>query len=1473
MAEPGPLALHSLPLPIHLYVLFHRLCVYPRRRHAIYGGDSSFSNWFGNFEVALLFCQRCFTVVYPDRAVPADLRGQRRNIRKLLIKFHPDKYAQSGWAPDDYRTQYAAACLYTILRATKEWLEAIDNGTPVATALRSVGDPLAMPPFIHTPFTLDDDECIPSQFEFVALKHYWQSRNANVNVEVASLVSRRRTLIESQFESSYYTRLGREQYKDPSSFFGSFRGYQETPSRPVKYEFMLRRVNPSLSPYPDGVFLTDAAPACPFEPVEPTPESCLPPPRDKATPTQVAQDPFAVVDHLSFPQCAGFAGYGFSAIEKIQAKHSDAWLSAYGQVLEAVNFAACPPRDAPTQPLRLERRIKMFFLIPTLLLRIPPKHGPGGGQTSVRTPLGPVLTARLTKWKNGNWGQLIDDFVADCLLVAIQNESAPPSRRSGDPKHELRRMHDVLDDLSSNRAGRARKTIISLGTSDPSQEHIKAQLAAKHPKRKEPIPPMEPEQAAWDRIQVTNAEVRKALLEAETKSKAGLGCIQFSHLKCMLRAAESETAGHWAKNCLDLLTTFGNHVLKVDFPQYFYAIWVAGRGIATNKTDAPPESVDVRPILCGYAVRRIISKAARYIYAPSLASILVPQQTGVNVPAGSSQLYYKITAMQDIDPSFVIIKLDMKNAFNEVKRAHTLREIASHVETQPLFAYNHATMTHKSYVAYGSGSRLVEPGFLSEEGMQQGEIDGGDKYNLSVDPAYKHGDMTLKQAHPNAGLGASFDDCYLAAPPEEAFDRVEAIKQALTPIGLELRPDKSECYIPDEYRTEAFHRFRGEIPESGITLPSGERVRGIHIQGIPHGDPRYIKASLDKIATERISQFHSCRDFFDQDRLDMPMLPLKQGLHFLILRSLQHTGNYWPRHIRPELCQDFAEKLDTALDRLVEGAFGCRLSAMTELARLRLRLPTSKKGGGLRSLKDRLPAEYLGGLHQAVLPLLTPTTIQSPVGGGVVTLPPAHRTPGMLRLLGANSFLHDNDTPWQHILQHHPNSLIARGIKSSWSSLTNIYRSSDLTPEQDSLLAQDIATAGSIRGQEPPKSVTRALAKEYEKAQFAAVEAKARLLPWKSQEAQAFRNADRYSSSFLTSPPDAIGYLSDTVFQECVAVYYGQPSPVCSRFAGQYIGNEGDVRLVDEFGNTVAAHNKLPGGGHIRCHDESKFLLAQILKAAGCAAEVEPRDIFHGQVPQDAFEQYSMNTSCDAYGRSRDRITPDILVHDFPVSRTINDGHGPRTAKAIFDIKCIRIGSDPGVNYPKSKRGVEKKAEKTRSEYIAKARKCDADFAPDHDGCFEKATRGFVSGGVIACVFGTFGEMSDSVDKVLRIAAKAMVKKGQLSNFVPVADASSFRSAVQLQLHQLRRAIAINSARANVELKLRRLHLIRQTREDAARAARAYGSNPSSSGPFSDSRVPHWFAGREDDLFKQWNMFRNHHHQQDFHATGNPSFG
>ena len=106
----------------------------------------------------------------------------------------------------------------------------------------------------------------------------------------------------------------------------------------------------------------------------------------------------------------------------------------------------------------------------------------------------------------------------------------------------------------------------------------------------------------------------------------------------------------------------------------------------------------------------------------------------------------------------------------------------------------------------------------------------------------------------------------------------------------------------------------------------------------------YLNQRLAKIK----SGFDKATQLLDPGRWPHPEIPARQMLWILTLVCFQSMGNYWMRHVQPDLTADFAAGIDGSVAELLKTTLGMDVSAWAPTARQRLRLPIRDRGCGLR---------------------------------------------------------------------------------------------------------------------------------------------------------------------------------------------------------------------------------------------------------------------------------------------------------------------------------------------------------------------------------------------------------------------------------------------------------------------------------------------------------------------------------------------
>ena len=168
------------------------------------------------------------------------------------------------------------------------------------------------------------------------------------------------------------------------------------------------------------------------------------------------------------------------------------WAETFGEVCENLNDA-CNPAQSPNNHLDsfeliLERRIKMFFILPFLILRKSPDK-------QNRPSMNHTIRQRLAQWKSRDYATLIQDYERDVIYKQTNDNHSPPSN------NKEASYRKTVELIRLGKLRRARHNVVSKGCSDPAIPHIVEQMKSKFPKRKSGIQP--PTDAQFNNLRAT----------------------------------------------------------------------------------------------------------------------------------------------------------------------------------------------------------------------------------------------------------------------------------------------------------------------------------------------------------------------------------------------------------------------------------------------------------------------------------------------------------------------------------------------------------------------------------------------------------------------------------------------------------------------------------------------------------------------------------------------------------------------------------------------------------------------------------------------------------------------------------------------------------------------------------------------------------------------------------------------------------
>ena len=380
--------------------------------------------------------------------------------------------------------------------------------------------------------------------------------------------------------SKYQTRQGRGRSRNRNRGRGRSRGRsQAPPTVPATSE----------QPHHQATQSNQASPVYPCTAPTPTPESQSSTPtyipnrfdshpspdmvnahdpffsnvRERATDILLAADPYAIIDHLSWHQCVGCEGAHFFEITNLPSKLHGMWAEGIqhlcSDVADSLDTHKAISESTDDLDLRLERRLKMFFLFWLLILRKPPsKQSPNGRRTSQ------LIKARLDAWLDNDWKSLLDKYEEDVVL--LQSQSKPSS--SSSVAQQAGNICECFKALSIGKINKATSSLLSLGTSNPSNPGIQDQLQAKHPARKHPILPPTEEQISYERASFTVEEFSDIIKNLGRQVAPGLGGCRNEHLQALLFHDQSPVSDN-AKDAILQLHRVCHHIAMCSVPWYF----------------------------------------------------------------------------------------------------------------------------------------------------------------------------------------------------------------------------------------------------------------------------------------------------------------------------------------------------------------------------------------------------------------------------------------------------------------------------------------------------------------------------------------------------------------------------------------------------------------------------------------------------------------------------------------------------------------------------------------------------------------------------------------------------------------------------------------------------------------------------------------------------------------------------------------
>ena len=555
-----------------------------------------------------------------------------------------------------------------------------------------------------------------------------------------------------------------------------------------------------------------------------------------------------------------------------------------------------------------------FFVFPKCILWSPTR---GGKRLSKKASMADVVKARMVKWSAGEKEGLWQDVLKRSTRP-LQEEAK--KERSEKDRLEVRvlaalRLGDVSKALqmlnSAPIAAKTKETLERLRKLHPRDENLEVGSSRELPR-------------------FTVDVVRSALSTFGPSSAAGL----LGYKPFLLQHCVRAESFHFPQ----ALTSAVNDFAAGRAPAFLKRFVGGGVSIALEKS-----ATAVRPLACGDPLRRLVGKCFCVGGKEEISKSFKGKNYGVGCPGGVEVVAHSLrdVLQKHRKSKFGLLKIDFRNAFNEIKRSHFVKAV------DDMFP----AMSNWTQWCYGEPTMLLcDHEFIIEScgGVQQGDPLGPLDFCCGI--------MAL--VNEIAALNPVYNKWYMddggIVGDVELLKKVwEVLKSRGPELGLHLNPSKCEwSWLDPECDLPCPIRLKGVAEAEQIKLvPHSE----IQMLGVPLGDDEFVSGFVRKKLLGRLSETVEKLVSFEDTQAASYLLRVSysivRAVHFMRttpLRQWQKEG------------EEFDRMVCDAAGRMLGHFFDARTFAQAAL--------TPKLGGlGLRKSVEHAGFAYSASWHESRL--------------------------------------------------------------------------------------------------------------------------------------------------------------------------------------------------------------------------------------------------------------------------------------------------------------------------------------------------------------------------------------------------------------------------------------------------------------------------------------------------------------------------
>jgi len=494
----------------------------------------------------------------------------------------------------------------------------------------------------------------------------------------------------------------------------------------------------------------------------------------------------------------------------------------------------------------------LLYMLPLLLLRVEARGGTHGGSNG-------GLAARLVLFSKGDWQRLWEAALRDGA-TNVAHTAARSARAAA--ATDLLSPVDAAAAAKDARTKRALKLAVEgspsaalsamegLGSAPPTEEtyELLQSLHPADPGGDHPVPDNLKREGDIHAAQVniSRDDVLKAVTSApKRKSEDGFGWkVEFIvHLMS-------------DSNALDALSNILQYMCRGSLPELTAAAFRSARLVALLK----PDPGGVRPIGIPLVWRRVAGRIFNARCKDALMTVFIGLegrvvQFALGRPSGPQSMSIAIQELLAANPTWVLISLDVKNAFNSLSRL----AMAKGVMTSPMkysFGFFHMCYHTPAQLIYHAASKVYK--LMSRSGATQGTADGMQHFSLGQHPLLVEAATPYDDVH----ILSDADDSNIIGPPDQVTAAVRDVNRLFAENGLILK--KADILLGADLTTmendptgTAADTLRADIEsiigegkvtvaDSGVIAGAGSaHADGIRIVGTPVGSEEFAAAFVE----------------------------------------------------------------------------------------------------------------------------------------------------------------------------------------------------------------------------------------------------------------------------------------------------------------------------------------------------------------------------------------------------------------------------------------------------------------------------------------------------------------------------------------------------------------------------------------------------------------------------------------------------